>query len=59
MLFVAWALIMGGLYWYFSDRQAQDNNPNAARALNAQSGEVRLLRNRAGHYVAEIGRAHV
>ena len=53
MLFVAWALIMGGLYWYFSDRQAQDNNPNAARVLNAQSGEVRLLRNRAGHYVAD------
>lgn len=53
MLFAAWALIMGGLYWYFSDRQAQDNNPNTARILNAQAGEVRLLRNRAGHYVAE------
>ena len=53
MLFIAWALIMGGLYWYFSEREAQDNNPNTARALNAQTGEVRLLRNRAGHYVAE------
>lgn len=53
MLFIAWALIMGGLYWYFSEREAQDNNPNTARVLSAQAGEVRLLRNRAGHYVAE------
>jgi aspartyl protease family protein len=53
MLTVAWLLIMGGLYWYFSDREARETNPNTARALNLQRGEVTLARNRAGHYVAD------
>jgi aspartyl protease family protein len=50
---VAWLLILGGLYWYFSDREARESNPNTALALNQQAGEVTLLRNRAGHYVAD------
>lgn len=53
MLFIAWALIMGGLYWYFSEWQARETNPNTARVLNAQQGELKLAQNRAGHYLAE------
>ena len=52
-LVIAWALIMGGLYWYFSEWQATQTNPNTARVLNAQQGELKLARNRAGHYVAD------
>lgn len=53
MLAIAWVLIMGGLYWYFSDWQAREINPNTASVLNAQRGELTLARNRAGHYVAD------
>jgi aspartyl protease family protein len=53
MLGVAWLLILGGLYWYFSDREARETNPNTALALSRQQGEVTLLRNRAGHYTAD------
>ena len=53
MLTIAWLLIMGGMYWYFSDWDARQNNPNTARVLNLQQGELTLTRNRAGHYVAE------
>ena len=53
MLGLAWLLIMGGLYWYFSEREAREINPNTARALNLQQGELTLQRNRAGHYVAD------
>ena len=53
MLGIAWLLILGGLYWYFSGWDARETNPNPARALNQQQGELTLTRNRAGHYVAE------
>jgi len=53
MLAIAWVLILGGLYWYFSARQAHDANPNTASALNLQRGDLTLARNRAGHYVAD------
>ncbi len=53
MLAIAWLLILGGLYWYFSDREARESNPNTALARNQSQGEVTLLRNRAGHYVAD------
>lgn len=53
MLVIAWALIMGGLYWYFSEWQSRELNPNTARVLSAQQGELKLARNRAGHYVAD------
>lgn len=53
MLAVAWLLILAGIYWYFSGWEAQQVNPNPAAVLRAQQGELTLLRNRAGHYVAE------
>lgn len=53
MLTIAWLLIMGGAYWYFIGWEAQQVNPNTARVLNQQQGELALARNRAGHYVAE------
>ena len=52
MLTIAWLLIMGGVYWFFSDWEAKQSNPNTARLLNLQQGELTLTRNRAGHYVA-------
>ena len=52
MLAIAWLLIIGGLYWVFSNWEAQQSNPNPARVLNQQQGELTLVRNRAGHYVA-------
>ena len=61
MLTIAWLLIMGGVYWFFSGWEAQQVNPNTARVLNQQQGELTLERNRAGHYVAEgeINGGHV
>jgi len=53
MLAIAWLLIIGGLYWFFSGWVSQQNNPNTARVLNRQRGELTLMPNRAGHYVAE------
>jgi aspartyl protease family protein len=44
---------MGGAYWYFIGWEAQQVNPNTARVLNQQQGELALARNRAGHYIAE------
>ncbi len=53
MLFITWMLILGGLYWYFNGWEEHQVNPNPARVLNVQQGELTLARNRAGHYVAE------
>ena len=53
MLAIAWVLIMAGLYWFFSGWEAKQSNPNTARVLKQQQGELTLARNRAGHYVAE------
>ncbi len=53
MLAIAWLLIIAGLYWFFSGWDAKQTNPNPARVLNQQQGELKLARNRAGHYVAE------
>lgn len=53
MLTIAWLLIMGGTYWFFSSWDAQQSNPNTARVLSQQQGELMLIRNRAGHYVAD------
>ncbi len=55
MLVIAWLLIMGGVYWYFNGWEAREANPNTARVLNQQRGDLTLERNRAGHYVAEGG----
>jgi aspartyl protease family protein len=53
MLAIAWLLIIAGLYWFFGNWEAKQSNPNTARVLNQQQGELALARNRAGHYVAE------
>ena len=53
MLTIAWVLLMGGLFWYFSDWQAREANPNPASVIDVQRGDLTLTRNRAGHYVAD------
>ena len=53
MLAIAWLLIIAGFYWFFDGWDEQQSNPNTARVLNQQQGELKLARNRAGHYVAE------
>lgn len=53
MLAIAWVLIIAGLYWFFGSWEAKQINPNTARVLNQQQGELTLARNRAGHYVAD------
>ena len=53
MLLIAWLLIMGGLYWFFSDWNAKQANPNTAQVVDKQRNVLTLVRNRAGHYVAE------
>ena len=52
MLVMAWLLIMGGLYWFFSGWHSAEINPNTANVLTQQQGDLTLLRNRDGHYVA-------
>ena len=46
MLAAAWLLIIGGFYWYFSGWTATQNNPNSAAVVNAQQGDLMLVRNR-------------
>ena len=53
MLTTAWVLIMFGLYWFFNGWEEKQVNPNTARVLSQQQGELTLVRNRAGHYVAD------
>ena len=53
MLLIAWVLLFAGAYWFFELRLARDANPNRAEVLALQRGEVRLQRNRDGHYLAE------
>jgi len=52
-LALGWLLLAGLLYLFFSGWLERQFNPNPAVALSAAGEEVRLLRNRAGHYVAE------
>lgn len=52
-LALGWLLLAGLLYLFFSGWLERQFNPNPAAALVTSGGEVRLLRNRAGHYVAE------
>lgn len=53
MLAVAWLLVIGGLYWFFSEWDAQQTNPNTAHVLGQQRGDLTLERNRDGHYIAD------
>ena len=55
MVMLAWALALG-LAWYFFDRYLQHaDNPNkGVQVVSGQSGEeLRLQRNRLGHYVLD------
>ena len=53
MLIIAWLLILAGIYWFFSGWEARETNPNTRGVLNQQQGDLTLVRNRAGHYVAD------
>jgi aspartyl protease family protein len=55
MIIAAWVLLLVLLTWFFNDRLDEQRNPNqqvhSAVALDGQP-EIRLQRNRFGHYVA-------
>jgi aspartyl protease family protein len=55
MIVAAWILLLVLLTWFFNDRLEQQRNPNreiyTSQAADGQV-EVRLQRNRSGHYVA-------
>lgn len=54
MLGIAWLLLFAGAYWAFDQWHRRQENPNPQSVLQAQQGgEVVLLRNRSGSYVAE------
>jgi aspartyl protease family protein len=53
MLIIAWMLVFGLVFWYFSGWEKHQFNPNPQALMQQQSGELVLQRNRAGHYVAE------
>lgn len=50
MLVVAWLIVFGGVYWFFSGWNEAQVNPN--QAPQVVNGELVLERNRGGHYVA-------
>lgn len=51
LLAVAWLGVIGLGWWWFAGWERDQQNPN--RALSATAAEVVLLRNRAGHYMAD------
>ncbi|HVK54269.1 MAG TPA: TIGR02281 family clan AA aspartic protease [Burkholderiales bacterium] len=53
MASLAWLIIGVGFFWFFTHWDEMQRNPNPARILNAQTGELTLKRNAAGHYVAD------
>jgi aspartyl protease family protein len=54
MIIAAWVLLLILLTWFFNDRLNAQHNPNRqlATATTTAVPEVRLERNRFGHYVA-------
>ncbi len=50
LLVTAWLAVFGAVFWWFSERGRDEENPNRSFAL--ATNEVALARNRAGHYVA-------
>ena len=55
MIVLGWLLVLGLLTFFFSDYLSQQQNPNQELSLiQGEDGmrEVRLQRNRAGHYIA-------
>jgi aspartyl protease family protein len=51
LLVIAWTAVIGAGWWWFAGWERDQANPN--RALAATGTEVVLVRNRAGHYVAD------
>ena len=55
MIFAAWILVLGMLTFFFQKWWEKENNPNQEYSSQVTSKgirEIKLLRNRAGHYVA-------
>ena len=54
MILAAWVLLLVLLTWFFNERLAEQRNPNRHLDSAGRDGaaEVRLQRNRYGHYVA-------
>lgn len=54
MIVAAWILLLLLLTWFFNDRLDVQRNPNRQFSMATADGipEVRLERNRSGHYVA-------
>ena len=55
MIIAAWITLLVLLTWFFNDRLEQQHNPNRQLSSSTTAGtipEVRLQRNRYGHYVA-------
>ncbi len=50
---LAWLLIAGGLFWFFTQWESEQRNPNSAEVIAGQQGELKLARNAAGHYVVD------
>jgi aspartyl protease family protein len=53
MLVIAWMLLFGLAYWFFSEWERDRVNPNRADKLAGQQGALVLERNREGHYLAD------
>jgi len=49
---MAWLIIALGLFWFFTHWDESQRNPNPARLVDGQKGELILKRNSGGHYVA-------
>jgi aspartyl protease family protein len=54
MIIAAWVLLLLLLTWFFNDRLEARRNPNRQLPTTAvnENPEVRLQRNRSGHYIA-------
>lgn len=55
MIFAAWILVLGMLTFFFQKWWEKENNPNQEYSSQITSKgirEIKLLRNRVGHYVA-------
>jgi aspartyl protease family protein len=55
MIIAAWVLLLVLLTWFFNDQLEQQHNPNRRISQSTAADEipeVRLQRNRSGHYVA-------
>jgi aspartyl protease family protein len=55
MIIAAWILLLVLLTWFFNDQLEQQRNPNrqiSSATATDEIPEVRLQRNRSGHYVA-------